>query len=170
MTRPMYGAEGKKERKCAMPKKSPKRHNEIQVSQTEPAVFGWTIDETDAQSPSTLASMSTYVESHCLMPDDYVFDGTPYAMMMVEHAAIIVERHQINDLDRLRAIVLLGHSPCRRAVSALEGFASRQHRLGQVAAAALTECIGLFLFPHPGTVPERFHSDDKGEQMVADAC
>jgi hypothetical protein len=104
-----------------------------------------------------LEEITVYQAAHRLMPRKFLFNGSAASSLTVDKAVIDLFRNDIHYLVRLSAIVVLGHSPCKRSVDALESFISTDHPLADVAALALAECLSLFHAPYRGIVPERFH-------------
>lgn len=98
-----------------------------------------------------------YISAHRLIPKAFLFNGSAASSLMVDKAAVDLFRKDIHYLVRLSAIVTLGHSPCKRAIDALQSFIDTNHPLSRVATLALSECLNQFSTPHRGVVPENFH-------------
>ncbi len=111
----------------------------------------------DNPEDELVEEMELYISAHRLIPKAYVFNGSASSSLMVDKATFELFRRDIHYLVRLSAIVTLGHSPCKRAIDALESFIATDHPLAQVASLALSECLSLFTKPHRGVVPELFH-------------
>jgi hypothetical protein len=111
---------------------------------------------------SKLESSIAYVRAHALLPVTYLFDGSAGAVIAVEKAAADLERFNADPITRMGAIVLLGHSPCKRAVDALSIFIERGDDFSETAECALNECLSLFVSPYAGVVPESFYIGDLG--------
>ena len=107
-----------------------------------------------------LDGMIPYIKAHALLPVGYFYDGSVAAVVTVEKAANELMGARTNGVDRLRAILVLGHSPCKRAVEALSAFAKTDHALAETAGFALSECLQLFMTPYAGVISESFQRGD----------
>lgn len=90
-----------------------------------------------------LGDFQDYMEAHKLMPYNYLYDPDTCRQEVCEAIAVL---HDVEPsrAKLLRAIAILGHSPCLEAVEALN-----RHRLGGgpfagAAEMALSECCGMF--------------------------
>lgn len=107
-----------------------------------------------AGADGIVKELKSYIQAHALLPPSYVFDGTVGAKLLVERAAAVVDTSTNEDEETISAIVLLGHSPCERAIQTLTTFAETAHPLAGTARFALIECIKLYTTPYAGVVPE----------------
>ena len=93
-----------------------------------------------------------YMDAHHLMPFDYDYDPETCADLLGESLFVATEQHLEPEL-RLRAIAILGHSPCQEALAVLEQLASSGDPLAGVARLAYGECQGMVemfgIFPSP---------------------
>lgn len=83
-----------------------------------------------------------YMDAHHLMPFDYDYDPATCAELVGESLFVAAEDHLAPEL-RLRAIAILGHSPCAEALSVLAEVASSDDPLAGVAQLAFGECQGM---------------------------
>lgn len=83
-----------------------------------------------------------YMDAHHLMPFDYDYDPATCAEIVGESLFVASDDHLEPEL-RLRAITILGHSPCREALAVLEELASSDDSLSGVARLAYGECQGM---------------------------
>ena len=123
------------------------------VEKFEHNIYG----QTHNPEEELVEEMELYISAHRLIPKAFIFNGSAASSLMVDKATNDLFRNDIHYLVRLSAIVTLGHSPCKRAVDALQSFIDTNHPLSQVAALALSECLTLFTMPHRGVIPEKFH-------------
>jgi hypothetical protein len=83
-----------------------------------------------------------YMDAHRLLPYEYDYDAETCGRIVAQAVvALADERVDIN--EQLRAIAVLGHSPCAEAVAALGEVASSGSPLAGVAELALGECQGM---------------------------
>jgi len=83
-----------------------------------------------------------YMDAHHLMPFDYDYDPATCAELVGESLFVATEEH-LEPEQRLRAIAILGHSPCAEALAVLEELASSDDPLAGVAQMAFGECLGM---------------------------
>ncbi|MCP4675151.1 MAG: hypothetical protein GY854_06525 [Deltaproteobacteria bacterium] len=88
-------------------------------------------------------SLRTYIMSHELLPRDFVFDGTPQCMELVNESSKILASGCSSDKEVFRAIAILGHAPCQLAIDTLERCTRMPSPFGQVARHALQECTSI---------------------------
>jgi len=83
-----------------------------------------------------------YMDAHHLMPYDYDYDPETCAEIVGESLFVAADEHLGPEL-RLRAIAILGHTPCVEALTVLEELASSEDPLAGVARLAYGECQGM---------------------------
>ncbi len=93
-------------------------------------------------TPNNAASAIRYLNAHQLIPYDYHFDPIR-DHSRVEVAATTLEKRDATEAEILRAIVLLGHSPCDTALETLYRWSNSDHLFASVARFALSECQSL---------------------------
>lgn len=109
----------------------------IGLTDDNPGVF-----TTEVPRGSERAYMD-YLEMHDYLPHMYVFDETsaPHRTA-VSNAIDVLSDKQASRTALSRALILLGHSPSREAIFALQRFAESNHYLARIARFALDECLG----------------------------
>jgi hypothetical protein len=95
--------------------------------------------------PNDMTSAALYFDSHWLMPYGYCFDPIR-DRYQVEEAAGALDRIDATDEELLRAIAILGHSPCKKALETLNRWSNTTHRHAPVARVALSECTEMAHF------------------------
>ncbi|MBN1653173.1 MAG: hypothetical protein JXA30_05295 [Deltaproteobacteria bacterium] len=93
---------------------------------------------------SEMAAFNIYMLAHKLMPFD--FDLLRYPQE-VDRSSAALNDPLATETELLRAIAILGHSPCQEALHALDIFAKSGHRFASVARLALSECRGMAQLP-----------------------
>ena len=83
-----------------------------------------------------------YMDAHHLMPFDYDYDPATCAAIVGESLFAATDDRLAPDV-RLRAIAILGHSPCVEALAVLEELASSGDLFAGVAQLAYGECQGM---------------------------
>jgi len=93
--------------------------------------------------PGTMSDFEDYMEAHRLMPYNYSYDPETCGQEVREAIATL---HEVDPSRRalLRAIAILGHSPCTEAIRALAEFNSWGGPFSGAASLALAECSGMF--------------------------
>ncbi|MFO8072025.1 MAG: hypothetical protein R6V85_09145 [Polyangia bacterium] len=123
---------------------------EMDVPETGPGEYQWTVmgPHTGARvldvisTPAQDESLRLYMKAHRLMPPNYLYDSASCARLVSEAIRSLWE-DQRGAESLLRAIAILGHSPCPEAIEALTAFGDRDHPLAGVAAHAITECSAM---------------------------
>jgi hypothetical protein len=109
------------------------------------------IEITDHVVPAEdVESLELYIGAHDLMPSCFVFDGGRECLAEVEEAATTLALEHAEDHEIARAIIVLGHSPCPRAIEALTRATDLPYPFGKMAHHALSECISIGQNPPPG--------------------
>jgi hypothetical protein len=98
-----------------------------------------------AVDPNDMTSAALYFDAHRLMPFGYCFDPIR-DRDRVEEAAATFDKLDATEDELLRAIAILGHSPCKKALETLNRWSDTDHRHAAVARVALSECTGLASF------------------------
>ncbi len=93
-------------------------------------------------TPAEEASLRLYIDAHGLMPPNYLYDSASCAELVSEAIRSLLGGERGTE-RLLRAIAILGHSPCPEAIEALTAFGDRDHPLAEVAGHALTECSAM---------------------------
>jgi hypothetical protein len=83
-----------------------------------------------------------YDRAHELMPSGYWYESEGSGRE-VDRALEILDKPETDKDDWLRAIGILGHSPCQRSFEALGRWANADEPQASVARMALGECAGL---------------------------
>ncbi len=89
--------------------------------------------------------MLIYLRAHELLPPEMQrgqYGALPRPEVL-ETAIATLDRGVADPAKALEAIVILGHSPCDRAIEALERYITAAGRLAGVASAALAEVIDI---------------------------
>ncbi|MBW2277669.1 MAG: hypothetical protein JRF63_09275 [Deltaproteobacteria bacterium] len=89
-----------------------------------------------------LEEFCLYMDAHHLMPFDYDYDPATCAELVGESIFVAADE-LIDPTLRLRAIAILGHSPCIEALAVLEELASADDPLSGVVQLAFAECQGM---------------------------
>ena len=84
-----------------------------------------------------------YMQAHRMMPYYYFYDPV-FCGGEVRRSVAVIDAAK-SDLEQLmRALAILGHSPCLEAVKALRAYGESQRPLAGVARLALDECSTMF--------------------------
>ncbi len=95
-------------------------------------------------------SARTYIMSHKLLPWNFVFDGSPECMELVNESSNTLTSGSSSDKEIFRAIIILGHAPCQLAIDTLNKSTKMPNPFGKVAKHALDECLSICKTPPPG--------------------
>jgi hypothetical protein len=109
---------------------------EAAIAGDEFGLFTYEID------PADVGSFELYLRAHQLLPFDYSY-RPGIDDREVERAVAALDRPDIAENELLRAIVILGHSPCRRSLEALGRLATGRGLRASLARHALGECAGM---------------------------
>jgi hypothetical protein len=83
-----------------------------------------------------------YMDAHHLIPFDYDYDPVTCAEVVGKSLFVATDDRCAVE-QRLKAIAILGHSPCIEALAVLEEVASSDDPLAGVAQLAYGECQGM---------------------------
>jgi hypothetical protein len=120
-----------------------KQTNDSTDAALDPAIGRFDGNPSDIPiGPGSVASSILYLQAHQLIPGDYRFDPIRDSDR-VETAAATLDKPDVTTAEFLRAIVILGHSPCAKALETLEKWANTRHPYASVARVALRECKSL---------------------------
>lgn len=109
----------------------------------DPATDQFEVDTTEIPiGPGNVAASILYLEAHRLIPSGYRFDPIR-DLEQVKTAAATLDKPDVTTAEFLRAIVILGHSPCNEALETLERWSNTDHPYASVARVALSECKSL---------------------------
>jgi hypothetical protein len=122
----------------------------MDLPETGPGEYSWTVmgPHTGARvldvisTPAQDESLRLYMKAHGLMPPNYLYDSASCAELVSEAIRSLLGGERGTE-RLLRAIAILGHSPCPEAIEALTAFGDRDHPLAEVAGHALTECSAM---------------------------
>ncbi len=84
-----------------------------------------------------------YMQAHRMMPYNYFYDPA-FCGEEVRRSVAVIDATKSGREQLMRALAVLGHSPCLEAVKALAAYSESQRPLSGVARLALDECSMLF--------------------------
>ncbi len=84
-----------------------------------------------------------YLQAHSKMPYYYSYDPT-FCEWEVRRALAVLSAPMPDREQLMRALAILGHSPCLEAVKALRAYGESERPLAGVARMALDECSMMF--------------------------
>ena len=84
-----------------------------------------------------------YIQAHSMMPYYYTYDPA-FCGWEVRRAVAVLSAPKPDREQLMRALAILGHSPCLEAVKALRAYGESQRPLAGVARMALDECSMMF--------------------------
>ena len=90
-----------------------------------------------------LEDYGLYMQAHCMMPYYYFYDPA-FCGWEVRRAVAVLSASNPGREQLMRALAILGHSPCLEAVTALRAYGESQRPLAGVARMALDECSTMF--------------------------
>jgi hypothetical protein len=141
--RPPKKTKNKKTKQRRSPLKPTNQNNGTSDPFFDLAVGQFEVDTTEiAIGPGNVAASILYLEAHQLIPNDYRFDPIRNGDQ-VKTAAATLDKPDVTTAEFLRAIVILGHSPCDQALETLERWSNTDHPYASVARVALRECKSL---------------------------
>ncbi len=94
-------------------------------------------------SEDELEDYGLYMQAHSMMPYYYFYDPA-FCGGEVRRAAALVGAANPEREQLMRALAILGHSPCLEAVTALRAYGESERPLAGVARLALDECSTMF--------------------------
>ena len=105
-------------------------------------------------SPADSPHLARYLKAHKLLPFMYRFDPhkRKYQRYLEKSLRVLTDA-DATTLDLTRAIVVLGHSPCERAIAALERLSQTDHTMSGLARMALQECLMWMANDSSGMLP-----------------
>jgi hypothetical protein len=99
-------------------------------------------------APADTAPFYIYMLAHELLPLDYDYVSADNSRE-VENAIATLTTRVPTETELLRAIAILGHSPCSKALDSLADFSHSDHPYASVARLALSECKGMMQYSEP---------------------
>ncbi len=84
-----------------------------------------------------------YMQAHSKMPYYYSYDPA-FCGWEVRRSVAVLNALEPDREQLMRALAILGHSPCLEAVKALRAYGESQRPLAGVARQALDECSMMF--------------------------
>ena len=90
-----------------------------------------------------LEDYGLYMHAHRMMPYLYFYDPV-FCGGEVRRSVAVIDAVKSDREQLMRALAILGHSPCLEAVKALRAYGESQRPLAGVARLALDECSMMF--------------------------
>ncbi len=105
-------------------------------------------------SPADAVHMAPYLKAHKLLPFFFRYDPAKRrSQRYLERSIRVLADPEATAGDLTRAIVILGHCPDQRAVSALQAYGDAELELSGMARMALQECLSWMGENEGGMLP-----------------